>query len=92
MLDKIFNTISQPIISSILSFINSICCTFYMNQSIRKDTKVQEGLKENTRFKNPKAHQRLIMLNTLEKAYNLEEVPYRNIQRSFEEVRILKRD
>ena len=40
MLDKIFNTISQPIISRILSFINSICCTFYMYKYQKtKDTK-----------------------------------------------------
>ena len=40
MLDNIFNTISQPIISSILSFINSICCTFYMYKYQKsKDTK-----------------------------------------------------
>jgi len=40
MLDKIFNNISQPIISSILSFINSICCTFYMYKYQKsKDTK-----------------------------------------------------
>jgi hypothetical protein len=32
-----------------------------------------EGLKENTRFKNPNAHQRKMILNTLEDAYNLEE-------------------
>ena len=32
-----------------------------------------EGLKENTRFKNPNSHQRKMILNTLEDCYNLEE-------------------
>ncbi len=32
-----------------------------------------EGLKTNTKFKKPNAHQKIIMRNTLERAYNLEE-------------------
>lgn len=32
-----------------------------------------EGLKENTRFNNPNAHQRRVLLSTLDNAYNLEE-------------------
>jgi len=32
-----------------------------------------EGLKENTRFKNPSSKQRKVMLNTLEQCYNIEE-------------------
>lgn len=32
-----------------------------------------EGLKENTRFKNPTAHQRRVIMSTLDNAYNLEE-------------------
>ena len=40
MLDKIFNNNSITIISSILSFITSICCTFYMYKYQKsKDTK-----------------------------------------------------
>lgn len=32
-----------------------------------------EGLKENTKFKNPSAHQRRMIMNTLDECYNLEE-------------------